>query len=176
MTTSVSLVRANKAQPSTSTAFPIFRVDNGKTQKKIKTLTEGMRSDPITRIKDLQPYNAVDPDTDPLAILYDLSIEDKHRLPVISVFSIERRRGLVGGIVVVIERMVKHSGVIGALDDCAPVLTYTIRGRDVQVEEQYAFQVAFEKAGPGKGEPFRELLSKLIEFVEGVIDDFARFV
>jgi hypothetical protein len=46
----------------------------------------------------------------------------------------------------------------------------------VDVEEQYALQIAFEETGPGQGEPFIPTLEKLIDFVAKLIKPFEPFL
>jgi hypothetical protein len=71
------LVRTHGGKPTPKTQFPLF-TEPPKAQKSI-IIHGGISRQSLVLLDELQPYNATDPPSQPLAVLQDLNNVDKHR-------------------------------------------------------------------------------------------------
>jgi hypothetical protein len=156
-----------KAKPRNDTAFVICHsaTDFQGKSAKIQDLPTAARN----VIKELQPYKRTpnDPRADPLWILERLWNDDKHRAPHVVT-------GVLGGSALNIVEMSGVSGFsdgvnYGPFEDGDEIARLKINGRTpestVNVEAEFAFGIAFDKTGPGRGAYVDHLLRGLHHYV-----------
>jgi hypothetical protein len=170
------LVRANGAEPSRKTAFPISRTA-GDYEAEAPGVVAGV-SDAAKRLLDeLKPYKG---GNDPLWRLHRLDIVDKHRL-LLAVGAAHRNIVLpspaVGGL---------PAGALGIafapadqqfpLEDGAEVFRVAGAARQEGDEHyddmKFTFEVALNEPGVVEGEAVLHVLQGLADLVRGVLDAF----
>jgi hypothetical protein len=170
------LVIAGGGTPGTGTHFPVrYRPErtSGEHMNAIAAQVQGASADAVTLVDRIQPYHSSDPEGHPLRLLHALDIRDKHQL--LLVVGAALTQGGVGVGDGYIEEMTIGSEHIEIpLKDGAELLTLS-GGSHVNMEAQYAFDVAFEKDGPGKGQSVIPTLNQLVGFVDGALTLFGRF-
>lgn len=172
------LVLANDGTPSTSTQFPVcWDTARYNSLKRGIVKTYGKRAAAI--FDTLQPCNASDGYSSHwLYALHKLDIRDKHQLLNVVGCAVRRQQFSMGapGQDVHIERMVVGGPDIRSpLADGAELYRYRLGQAtpNVQVQGEFSFDVAFEQAGPGQGEPVLPFLDRLISMVDHTLTMFA---
>ena len=132
-------------------------------------------------IERLQPDSGRDQDwrLNPLWMLHQLDIWDKHKLLVVVGGTVINARTTIGspGQDVHVEHLTFGSpgAYIVPIADGTELmrLKLGIDTPNVDVQQTFASFVAFEKSGPGQGKPVAETLDKLISFVDEALTLFA---
>jgi hypothetical protein len=166
------LVLANGATPSSRTEFPVFW-DPEAYKTDFRRKVRGMSKEAVRLIDGMQPYLAADPVAHPLYLIHHLDIEDKHHDWIVVGTAIPS---------MVLGKGVRHMEIrnfrmpprVSPLEDGAELWRYELGpGTDVDVEGEYAFAVAFDKAGVGRGQPVVPFCEQLINVCERGIETFA---
>jgi hypothetical protein len=168
--TAYALVRINRPSAEYS-EFPIFKERGGPKgwAKKGEGKLPGVNRKVLAQVKWLQPYRR-DADLDPLWVIHDLDIVDKHR-----------RLNLVSP-------MLRHSRyttddegdiddvqpLAGPFIDGTPVARFRLREGTVDVQTEFAFDIAFGE-GRLKNHPVMHTLEMLMVYAGGVVARFDRF-
>lgn len=162
-------------KPNPRTEFPIFRKKDGpdgfltKAPAKLPRLQQG-KPDAWDIIEQLQPYQGAgrggDPERDPLWVLHQLNIIDKHRYPLVSTTAPHQTtwQGLrTPGVGLVIPDFAPDS-LDFVQDNCVATFRYADPHPEIDLQSEFALDVFFgEVASPD--EPVAETLLWLARHV-----------
>lgn len=159
--------------------FPIFH-DPDEYKTSGRGQIKGAGSLAMSLVKRLQPYHRGDDyASHPLWIIHELDILQKHNDLVLIGGAVRTQKFQIGpdtgsqkGGTVHIKMTLSSPDRVCPLIDEAPFFRFAFDTPDVNVEAQYAFYVAFDKSGVGKGEPVIPTLKQLIDFSERAIETF----
>ena len=173
------LVRVRGEYPLTAhLEFPIF-LDPEKFKSAAPRKIQGVPSDAATLIEQAQPYHRGG-ENDPLWILHDLDIHDKHRVLIVTASAMTMytrfdQTGQFRGFTL-LKPSAPEPGVEihPAYFPFAP-LDYRADSPEVNVNPQEAFQIVFRDFGLAKYEPVIPRLSELSQFVAFYARAFGRF-
>jgi hypothetical protein len=165
--TAYELVRVNRPSSEYS-EFPIFK-DRGGWDSKGKQKLPGVERKVLAQVQWLQPYRR-DGELDPLWVIHDLDIIDKHRrLNLVSpTLSHSRYTADNEGDIEDIQSLA------GPFQDGTPVARFRLREGTVAVRTDFAFDVAFGE-GRLSNKPVMRTLDSLMVYTGGVIARFDRF-
>jgi hypothetical protein len=185
------LVLAAGNSPDTGTAFPIFIDDpfapgaSKRLRNGFERNTRDMPSEAITRIKRLQPYNAEDPELDPLWILHDYARIDRHQTISVVLADSETvgvdigRRIESGEFISDPDIAIENSTLtLGSFVHGAPLFSFTLREPEPNVDVEYdsPLYITFGQAYEVLGEPAVDILSGILRYIQQrVLPQFAEF-
>ncbi len=131
-----------------------------------------------TIIQTVQPYQRGDAyHAHPLYLLNELARRDRHRLLNIVGAAARIQQFTIGKGDIHIDRLeIGGPQFVCPLKDGAQIIRLKMTAEPpVDVESQFAFEIAFEEIGPAKGQTVVPLLQQLISFVDGIVTIFQRF-
>lgn len=166
----VVFILADKA-PKGSRQFPIF-VESDEYESRSHCMIKGVSYRARAIIEAAQPFQWSPPDKHPLRMLNKINNTDKHRIiPVCSVYTSQMSIDFSGGpwysINFNVGRQVVEDGTkIGTVPLPAG---YT---PEMKMNSEALFTIAFAKIGNTELEPVIPLLCKLMDFVDGLVDEF----
>jgi hypothetical protein len=178
------LVRANGGTPNAWTEFPIFW-DAEKYKTNARGQVRRISKQAVALIERMQPYHAPDPTRHPLYIVHHLDNRDKH--VDFTVVGSALRNATFGKALtdewppkthmVITNMTIGGPQLVSPLEDGAELWRVTIvEAREVDVNGEATFDVAFDQAGAGKGQPVIPLCHQLIEGGARAIQQFAPFL
>jgi hypothetical protein len=182
------LVRANGGKPNGWTEFPIFW-DAEKYKTNARGQVRRMSKEAVTLIDRMQPYHRAEEGRDPtehaLYIVHHLDNRDKH--VDFTIVGSALRNATFGKALtdewppktkLVMENLtIGGPQLMSPLKDGAELWRGTIiEASEVDMNGEATFDVAFDKAGAGKGQPVIPLCQQLINVCEGGIEQFAPFL
>lgn len=145
--------------------FPIYSIDPIKIDPRTKKnrlesydrKVKGISSPTVlARIKSLQPYHAADPLSDPLWLIHDMDITNKHR--ELSVFI-----STVG---------FQFSGISGFMAEYKTQRQFIPFSSPVNMNTEVTAQIAFAQPIKGETEPVAPFLAQLLGFTRDVVQRF----
>lgn len=170
------LVELGGGKTGTGIQFPVLYAMEDEAGEHEATIAGQVKGAPplaLAVIDRLQPYHVGHPgfESHPLYRLHRLDIRDKHHLLIV-VGAALRNDSLHVGSGHIEQLHIGSQHIEVPLKDGAEL--FSLIG-DVDMNSQYRFAVAFEKTGPGGGEPVVPLLDQLISFVDESLTLFAPF-
>jgi hypothetical protein len=170
------LVIANSQTPDNKTAFPIYIADPAKSSDRnvlrdYKRKIRGMSLTAQTLIEKLQPYNALGSDN-PLAIINEMDITDKHHDLVVLVPSVRFPRIQMMNQFAKVADFEAPNAVASEAKDGVEVGRIIPLMGDMKVQVSTSFDVALSKVGLRKNQPLIPTLKQLRDATVDIIDQF----